>query len=166
MNIGSFSTNEEPCRYNPFLSFHPPAFSLSLEVQNSNSTKNSYFEVSFGFQNISNGFLDLNKSQLRKIYLFPMVSKSPLRNPLEMFWKPKESSNCGKVCKNEEKMETFTNIASWMTVDPNFDIFLKTLLIQYFRSWKYHVGRCWTWDHQILQSCQIWKGISYIIIYN
>ena len=91
---------------------------LSPEVQNSNSTKNGYFEVSFGFQNISNGFLDLNKSPLRKIYLFPMVSKSPLRNPLEMFWKPKESSNCGKVCKNEEKMETFTNIASWMTVDP------------------------------------------------
>ena len=98
---------------------------LSPEVQNSNSTKNGYFEVSFGFQNISNGFLDLNKSQLRKIYLFPMVSKSPLRNPLEMFWKPKESSNCGKVCKNEEKMETFTNIASRMTVDP------KILLILY-----------------------------------
>ena len=47
-----------------------------------------------------------------------MVSKSPLRNPLEMFWKPKESSNCGKVCKNEEKMETFTNNASRMTLDP------------------------------------------------
>ena len=125
MNIGSFSTNEEPCRYNPFF-HHPPQPSLlgpilSPEVQNSNSTKNGYFEVSFGFQNISNGFLDLNKSQLRKIYLFPMVSKSPLRNPLEMFWKPKESSNCGKVCKNEEKMETFTNIASWMTVDPKID---------------------------------------------
>ena len=47
-----------------------------------------------------------------------MVSKSPLRNPLEMFWKPKESLNYGKVCKNEEKMETFTNIAPRMTVDP------------------------------------------------
>ena len=123
MNIGSFSTNEEPCRYNPFFIIPPPRPSLlglilSPEVQNSNSTKNSYFELSFGFQNISNGFLDLNKSQLRKIYLFPMVSKSPLRNPLEMFWKPKESSNCGKVCKNEEKMERCTNIASWMTLDP------------------------------------------------
>ena len=124
MNIGSFSTNEEPCRYNPF--FHPPPWPsllgliLSPEVQNSNSTKNGYFEVSFGFQNISNGFLDLNKSPLRKIYLFPMVSKSPLRNPLEMFWKPKETSNCGKVCKNEEKMETFTNNASRMTLDPTF----------------------------------------------
>ena len=106
----------------PFLSSPPRPSLLGLilspEVQNSNSTKNGYFEVSFGFQNISNGFLDLNKSQLRKIYLFPMVSKSPLRNPLEMFWKPKESSNCGKVCKNEEKMETFTNNASRMTLDP------------------------------------------------
>ena len=111
----------------PFFITPPPRPSLlglilSPEVQNSNSTKNGYFELSFGFQNISNGFLDLNKSQLRKIYLFPMVSKSPLRNPLEMFWKPKETSNCGKVCKNEEKMETFTNIASSMTVDPNFCI--------------------------------------------
>ena len=113
----------------PFFITIPPApprpsllgLILSPEVQNSNSTKNGYFEVSFGFQNISNGFLDLNKSQLRKIYLFPMVSKSPLRNPLEMFWKPKETSNCGKVCKNEEKMETFTNNASRMTVDPNFE---------------------------------------------
>ena len=128
MNIGSFSTNEEPCRYNPFFHHHPPprpsllGLILSPEVQNSNSTKNGYFEVSFGFQNISNGFLDLNKSQLRKIYLFPMVSKSPLRNPLEMFWKPKESSNCGKVCKNEEKMETFTNNASRMTLGPNLFI--------------------------------------------
>ena len=106
----------------PLFSSPPPGplsgLILSPEVQNSNSTKNGYFEVSFGFQNISNGFLDLNKSQLRKIYLFPMVSKSPLRNPLEMFWKPKESSNCGKVCKNEEKMETFTNNASRMTLDP------------------------------------------------
>ena len=106
---------------NPF--FIPPPLRPSLlglilspEVQNSNSTKNGYFEVSFGFQNISNGFLELNKSPLRKIYLFPMFSKSSLRNPLEMFWKPKESSNCGKVCKNEEKMETFTNIASRMTL--------------------------------------------------
>ena len=122
MNIGSFSTNEEPCRYNPFFSLTPPAFSLRPISFPWGSkfkfNKNGYFEVSFGFQNISNGFLDLNKSQLRKIYLFPMVSKSPLRNPLEMFWKPKESSNCGKVCKNEEKMETFTNNASRMTLDP------------------------------------------------
>ena len=106
----------------PFFITPPPGplsgLILSPEVQNSNSTKNGYFEVSFGFQNISNGFLDLNKSPLRKTYLFPMFSKSPLRNPLEMFWKPKESSNCGKVCKNEEKMERCTNIASWMTVDP------------------------------------------------
>ena len=124
MNIGSFSTNEEPCRYNPFfIILPPPRPSLfgqifSPKVQNSNSTKNGYFEVSFGFQNISNGFLELNKSPLRKIYLFPMFSKSSLRNPLEMFWKPKESSNCGKVCENEEKMETFTNNASRMTLDP------------------------------------------------
>ena len=106
----------------PFLSSPPRPSLLGLilspEVQNSNSTKNSYFEVSFGFQSISNVFLELNKSPLRKTYLFPMFSKSPLRNPLEMFWKPKESSNCGKVCKNEEKMETFTNNASRMTLDP------------------------------------------------
>ena len=133
MNIGSFSTNKEPCRYKPF--FHhppPPAFSLRPNSFPWGSkfkfTKNCYFEVSFGFQNISNGFLDLNKSQLRKIYLFPMVSKSPLRNPLEMFWKPKESSNCGKVCKNEEKMETFTNIASRMTLFIYSSIYLSLIL--------------------------------------